>query len=67
MYMAVGYGFHQPGGGPGLRLSDSPKISRSKIFSMMISLSLSNFMLLMLFICVNLLDPLKHTKHNAIS
>ena len=32
MYMAVGYGFHQPGGGPGLRLSDSPSISRSKIF-----------------------------------
>lgn len=26
MYMAVGYGFHQPGGGPGLRLSDSPSI-----------------------------------------
>ncbi|CAN6547540.1 unnamed protein product [Malus baccata var. baccata] len=28
MYMAVCYGFHQPGGGPALRLSDSPKICK---------------------------------------
>ncbi|KAK9275119.1 hypothetical protein L1049_022378 [Liquidambar formosana] len=26
MYMAVSYGFHQPGGGPDLHLSDSPSI-----------------------------------------
>lgn len=28
MYMAVCYGFHQPGGGSALRLSDSPKICK---------------------------------------
>lgn len=31
MYMAVCYGFHQPGGGPALRLSDSPKISTGEM------------------------------------
>ncbi|XP_052116978.1 uncharacterized protein LOC107496556 isoform X3 [Arachis duranensis] len=28
MYMAVAYGFQQPGGNPGLRLSDTPNIGR---------------------------------------
>lgn len=28
MYMAVCYGFQQPGGSPGLRLSDTPNVGR---------------------------------------
>ncbi|XP_056176930.1 uncharacterized protein LOC115677344 isoform X2 [Syzygium oleosum] len=31
MYMAVSYGFHQPGGGPDLHLSDSPSIEKKEM------------------------------------
>ncbi|KAI4335312.1 hypothetical protein L6164_013971 [Bauhinia variegata] len=31
MYMAVCYGYYQPGGGPGLRLSDTPNIGKREM------------------------------------
>ncbi|KAI6682654.1 hypothetical protein NL676_036535 [Syzygium grande] len=31
MYMAVSYGFHQPGGGPDLHLSDSPSVEKKEM------------------------------------